>query len=401
MSAASAPLAPGGRNPDPPRAPRGFEGPARGQRDRLGAAPGPDEGERLDVLPDQPPEQVGRLRGGGAAQPGARLAAGFGQRRFPQREGQRPARRAVLGNLLGVQAGQQPGAVTRRPHRGRGEHEHRPRPAVAVSGSVMRHHPAQPPQHVRHVRAEHSPVSVALVHHHVAQPAEKPGPAVVPWQQRPVQHVGRGEQVPCVAARPVPFGPGRIAVEDGRLHPRQAERADRAELIGGQRLGRRHVEHGVARQHRGERGQQVPEGLAGRRRGGDDHVPAGPRVVRGQRLMTPWRADAAVREGTGHRRRHPRRPRHLLAGPRRDVLDVHGPARPGVAEQDAQGAVPGPVRGGIRRNGRGHNRAGRGKSRGKGSQGRHSLISVTSRSPMIGDFPCVAPPRGAGRHDFV
>jgi hypothetical protein len=26
---------------------------------------------------------------------------------------------------------------------------------------------------------------------------------------------------------------------------------------------------------------------------------------------------------------------------------------------------------------------------------------VTSRSPIIGDFPCVAPPRGAGRHDFV
>ena len=113
-------------------------------------------------------------------------------------------------------------------------------------------------------------------------------------------------------------------------------------LVGGQGLGRRDVEHGVARQHGGERGQQVAEGLAGRRGGGDDHVPAGLRVVRRQRLVTPRRADAAGREGLGHRRRHPRRPRHLPAGPRRDVLDVHGTAGPGVVEEDAQGAVPGP-----------------------------------------------------------
>ena len=257
----------------------------------------------------------------------------------------------------------------------------------------MRHHPAQPPQHVRHVRAEHPPVPVALVHHHVAQPAEEPRPAVVPGQQRPVQHVRRGQQVAGVAARPVPFGPGRVAVEDGRLHPGQAERADRPELVGGQGLGRRDVEHGVARQHGGERGQQVAEGLAGRRGGGDDHVPAGLRVVRRQRLVTPRRADAAGREGLGHRRGHPGRPRHLPAGPGRDVLDVHGAARPGVVEQDAQGAVPG-LGGG---DGRRHKRPGRGK----GGQGRHSHISVTPRPAMIGDFPVCRPSGGAGRHDFV
>ncbi len=390
-ASAGAPLAPGGTTPP------SLQGAARGQRDRLGAAPGPDEGERLDVLLDQPPEQIGRLRGGGAAQPGARLAAGLGQRRLPQRERQRPARRPVLRDLLGVQPGQQPGAGARRADRGRGEHEHRTRPAASLSRSVMRHHPAQPPQHVRHVRAEHSPVPVALVYHHVAQPAEEPRPAVMPRQQRPVQHVRRGQQVAGVAARPVTFGPGRVAVEDGRLHPGQPERADRPELVGGQGLGRRDVEHGVAGQHGGKRGQQIAEGLAGRRGGGDDHVPAGLRVVRRQRLVTPRRADAAGREGLGHRLGHPRRPRHLPAGPGRDVLDVHGAARPGVVEQDAQGAVPGPVRGGSRR----HNRAGWGKGRGKGGQGRHSPISVTSRSPMIGDFPCVAPSRGAGRHDFV
>ena len=262
----------------------------------------------------------------------------------------------------------------------------------------MRHHPAQPPQHVRHVRAEHPPVPVTLVDDHIAKPAEEPRPAVVPGQQRPVQHVRRGQQVPGVAARPVPLGPGRVAVEDGRLHPGQAERPDRPELVRGQRLGRRDVEHGVARQHGAERGQQIAERFAGRGRGGDDHVPAGLRVVRGQRLVAPWRADAAGREGLGHRRRHPRGPRHLPAVPRRDVLDVHGAARPGVVEQDAQGAVSGRGRGdGLR-----HNRPGRGKGgQRRRTEYRHSHISVTSHRAMRGDFPVCRPSGDAGRHDFV
>ena len=299
---------------------------------------------------------------------------------------------------MGVEPGEQAGAGARRPEGGRSQDEDRPRLPAGLDGRVMRHHPAQPPQHVRHVRAEHPPVAVALVHHHVAQPAEKPGPAVVTGQQRPVQHVRRGQQVPGVAARPVPFGPGRVAVVDGHLHPRQAERPDRPELVRGQRLGRRDVEHGVARQHGAQRGQQVAERLAGRRRGGDDHVPAGLRVVRGQRLVTPRRADAAGREGLGHRRRHPRRPRHLPAVPRRDVLDVHGAARPGVVEQDAEGAVPGLGHGDSIR----HIRPGRGKgSQRRRTEYRHSHISVTSHPAISGDFPVCRPSGGAGRHDFV
>ena len=83
--------------------------------------------------------------------------------------------------------------------RGRGEHEDRPRPAAGLGRSVMRDDPAQPAQHLRHVRAEHPAVAVALVDHHVAQPAEEPRPAGVPGQQRPVQHVRGGQQVAGVA----------------------------------------------------------------------------------------------------------------------------------------------------------------------------------------------------------
>ncbi len=345
--------------------------PARGQRDRLGAAPGPDEGQRRHVLADQPGQQVGGLRGRGAAQPGADLAARAGQRRLPQRERQRPARRAVLGDFLGVQPGQQPRTGSRRPDRRRGQHEHRP--GGLPGRGVMRHDPAQPAQHVSHVRAEHPAVLVALVDDHVAQPAEEPGPAGVPGKQRLMQHVRRGQQVPGVTAGPVALGPGRVAVERGGLDPGQAQGADRGQLVGGQRLGRRHVQHGLAGQHRGQRGQQVAERLAGRRAGGDDHVPAGLRVAGGLGLMGPGGPDAAACEGTGNLGGNPRRPRHLAPGPGRDVLHVHGSPRPRVVQQDAQRPV-------LRRAGRlslGSGGLGGRIRLGEGGDGGHSFLSVS------------------------
>ena len=47
-------------------------------------------------------------------------------------------------------------------------------PAYAAEAGAL---PAQPAQHVRHVRAEHPPVGVALVDHHVRQPAQERRPA--------------------------------------------------------------------------------------------------------------------------------------------------------------------------------------------------------------------------------
>ena len=242
-----------------------------------------DEGEGRDVLPDQAGQQVSGLRGRCPAQSGPGLAARVGQRRLPQRERDRPARRPVLGDLLGVQPGQQPGTGSRRADRRRSQHEDRP--ARAVGRGVVRHHPAQPPQHVSHVRAEDAAVLVAFVDDHVAQPAEEAGPAGVAGQQGPVQHVRSGQQVPGVAAGPGPLGRRRVPVEGGGLDPRQGQGADRGELVRGQGLGRCDVEHGLAGHHGGERRQQVAERFARRRPGTDDHIPAGLRMARGVSLV--------------------------------------------------------------------------------------------------------------------
>ena len=60
---------------------------------------------------------------------------------------------------------------------GRGEHEHRARTCSAARRGVPGGDPAQPPQDLGHVRAEHPPVGVAFVDHHVAQPAEAARPS--------------------------------------------------------------------------------------------------------------------------------------------------------------------------------------------------------------------------------
>ncbi len=69
-------------------------------RHRLGAAPGPDERQRRHVAADQVGQQLGGLGGGGPPDRGAGLAARTGERRLPQREGQRGARRAVGADRL-------------------------------------------------------------------------------------------------------------------------------------------------------------------------------------------------------------------------------------------------------------------------------------------------------------
>jgi hypothetical protein len=72
-----------------------------------------------------------------------------------------------------------------RDRRGR-EHEPRRRP-------VQLAHAPQPPQHVRHVRAEDPAVDVRLVDDHELQLAEEPRPRRVVGQDPEVQHVGVGE----------------------------------------------------------------------------------------------------------------------------------------------------------------------------------------------------------------
>src|SRR5699024_7693886 len=82
-------------------------------------------------------------------------------------------------------------------------------------GAVMGGDPAQAPHHHRDVAAEHAPVAVALVDHHVAQGAEEVRPLLVPGQEPEVQHVGVGEHHGAVAAHPAALLGGGVAVVHG------------------------------------------------------------------------------------------------------------------------------------------------------------------------------------------
>ncbi len=104
-----------------------------------------------------------------------------------------------------------------------------PSAALRDQAGVPGGDPAQPPQDLGHVRAEHAPVGMALVHHHVAQPAEQPGPVGVPGQQRVVQHVRGGQQVVRVRPGPRPLGVRGIAVHHGGRARRAAPARSPAE----------------------------------------------------------------------------------------------------------------------------------------------------------------------------
>ena len=122
--------------------------------------------------------------------------------------------------------------------------------------AVQRGDPPQPAQDLGDVRPEDAPVVVALVDDDVleARPERRPPP--VPRQHRAVQHVGVGEDVLAEVARPVPLLAAAVPVVGG--HPDvEAEGLERGELVLGERLGRREVEH--ARRRAGP-GDPAPPG---------------------------------------------------------------------------------------------------------------------------------------------
>ena len=180
--------------------------------------------------------------------------------------------------------------------------------------AVQRADPPQPAQHVRDVGAEHAAVVVALVDDDVLQRAEERRPARVPGQQRAVQHVGVGEDVLGVVARPVALLAGAVAVV-GRHPDVEPEAAEPGELVLGQRLGRRQVEHRRAAlaaraaggADRRQRGQLVGEALAGGGAGGEHDVLARVGGLGGDRLVPPGPLDPAA-PGTPRRRRRPPSP---------------------------------------------------------------------------------------------
>ena len=314
------------------------EQPSRGERHRLGAAPGPDERERAHPFDDQVGQQVGDLAGRGAAYGRAVLAQPGHERRLPQ--GQRGAStwRAVLGDRHDVEAGEPPGRHLRLGDGGRGQHE-------GGVGAVQRRHPPQPPQDLGDVGAEDAAVVVALVDDDVAQGAEEPRPARVAGQQGAVQHVGVGQDVLAVVARPLPHLGGGVAVVGGGPQvgqPGLAEPAERRELVLGERLGRREVEDtGAALALRAaggldrvQPGQQVGQRLARGRSCGDHGVPALVGEVGGGDLVRPRSRYAEPLERLADGVVQPRRPRVHTRRTGLDDLEVgQAVSAPGTARQ--------------------------------------------------------------------
>jgi hypothetical protein len=171
--------------------------------------------------------QPGRGLGVGAAPQPGRLVQ---QRRLPEGEVDRPAWGAVLGDRLDGQADQAAGQLGRVSERGRGEHEGR-------AGPVAGGQAAQPAQDRGHMGAEHPAQRVGLVDHHVGQPAEERGPALVAGEDAAVEHVGVGQDQVGAAPDHRAVGGRGVAVVGRRPDPGQGEGADGAQLVAGQGLG--------------------------------------------------------------------------------------------------------------------------------------------------------------------
>ena len=255
---------------------------------------------------DQVGEQLSGLGQGGPPGRGVVLAAAGQQRRLPEHDVGAAPRRAVVVDRLQVDA-DQPAARLRRVGRGRrGQDEHR-------VGAVPGGQPPQPPQHGGDVRAEHPPVVVTLVDHDVAQAAQEGLPPGVPGQQRMMQQVRVGQHQARVVADPAPFlrrgvavvGRGPDAVEPaGRRSPAADRRPGPWSAPGTGRWRRDRCGCRAPSRTAVEHRQQVAQRLAGRRPGGDHHVPARPGCARPRRpgaatgRSTPDRARAATSSGS-------------------------------------------------------------------------------------------------------
>ncbi len=294
--------------------------PLGGQRGHFRAPPGAHERQRSCALDHQVGQDVRSFGQRGASHRGTVLAGQVGQRWLPEGELGGSTRRRVVGDLDYVEPGQ-PGRRLGWPgHRRRGEHEGR-------IGAVPGTDPAQPPQHMGHMRAEHAPVPVALVHHDVPQSAQEPRPPAVPGEYAAVQHVGIGQHQVGVGAHPVPLRGRGVPVVGRGPHLGQRQPADAAQLVAGQRLGRGEVERRgpLAGDHGREHGQQVGQRLPRRRPGGHHHRCAGVRQFGGGGLVRPGRQHAASPQPVDDQLGHPVRPGGRASGPSRHPFEVGDP----------------------------------------------------------------------------
>ena len=279
-----------------------------GHRHLLRAAAGPDERQGADVLDHQVGKEVGRLRRRGPPDRRAVLAGPRREGGFPERQRDLTSGRLVSGDGQDVQTSEPPGGHCGIGHRGRREDERRVR-------AVQRADPAEAAQHVGDVGAEDPAVVVGLIDHDVLQRAQESGPSGVPGQQRPVQHVGVGQDVLAVVAGPVALLARTVAVV-GREPYVDVEGEQARQLVVSQCLRGGQVEHSgptfpactAAFPDARECRQLIGEGLAGRRPGRQDDVVAGMRGVGGGGLVPPGTLDPASCVRRAEVVRHPCRP---------------------------------------------------------------------------------------------
>ncbi len=199
------------------------------------------------------------------------------------------------------------------------------------------------------MRAEHAPVDVHLVNHHILQVGEELRPAGVVRQDAGVQHVRVGDDDPGILAH---FGPGGLrcvavvgAHRDVLVIRQQAvEGFQFGLLVLGQRFGREQVQRPAFRQaHQAvEHRQVVGQGLAAGRPGHQGDVLALPGVRPYVGLMAVQAGKTAPGEHIRQRRVQVKRDWGQLFKPRRDGVPFdHIPADgrlgPPVREQRVEG----------------------------------------------------------------
>ena len=188
----------------------------------------------------------------------------------PQRDRARPAWRSVIDDLGDESAAQLRCQTAGFPDGGRGEHERR----VAA---VHRRETGKSSQHVGDVRAEDPSEHVQLVDHDETETSQEGRPLAMVGQKAVVEHLGIGQQHVGPVAYPGPLlrrGIAVIGAGHDPIEPRSARQVrDGAELVLGQRLGRKEQERG-ARSNRLRRRLSdrdlIRQGLA-RRGAGREH----------------------------------------------------------------------------------------------------------------------------------
>jgi hypothetical protein len=288
-----------------------------GQRRQLGPAARAHERQRPSALDDEIGQHPSSFRSRRTPDRRIVLTQQRRQRRFPQREGGRPARGGIGRHRPHREPDQAAGRLPGGRDAGGGQDEHRRRAVVRADAS-------QPAQDMGHVRAEQAAVGVAFIDHDVAQPTQERGPPLVLRQDRAVHHVGIGQHPTRVRAHPIPLIQRGVAVIGRRPDRGQVQRQQRRQLVTGQRFRRGQVEHPgpVLVQQRGQCRQEVGQRFTRPGAGGHHHGLAAVRELGRLHLMGPGQFDAAGRPSRAQQVRRPVRPLAGDARTRGQRLDV-------------------------------------------------------------------------------